>query len=108
MQELSRKLYKRGGSYEVTIPKPILWNLDLKKKYNIIFELINGKWSFKFEEVGKLGPDSSKILRKLYRRGDSYETTLPHPLLFGLNTDKQYHVIFTFDKIWYINFREVV
>lgn len=108
MQEITRRLYKRGGSYEVTIPSAILWNLDLKKKHNIIFQLLGGKWSFSFEELGREKPSPDKILRKLYKKGDSYETTLPHPVLFGLNQDKGYLVVFTFDKNWYISFREVM
>ena len=108
MQEFSRRLYKRGGSYEVTIPKSILWNLDLKKKHNVVFQLLEGKWSISFQEIDKGEADPNKIFRKLYKRGDSYETTLPHPVLFGLNPDKEYLVVFTFDKNWYVSFREVM
>lgn len=48
--------------------------------------------------------------RKLYRRGSSFETTIPMPLLFGLDADKKYHVVFKLDSKsnkWYIEFEEV-
>ena len=54
MAEFRRKLYKRGSSFETTIPMPLLFALDKKKKYNVIFlfdEEAN-KWYIKFEEIG--------------------------------------------------------
>ena len=53
MAEFKRKLYKRGSSFETTIPMPILMFLDLKKKYNIIFAYDEGtnRWYLKFEDV---------------------------------------------------------
>lgn len=107
MQELSRRLYKRGGSHEVTIPKTIIWNIDIKKKYDIIFDLVKGRWSIGFQEAGKKKSHQNQILRRLYKRGDSYETTLPHPILFGLDPNKEHDVIFIFDNNWFISFREV-
>jgi len=47
--------------------------------------------------------------RKLYRRGSSYETTIPMPLLFFMDKNKKYNVIFRYDKTkekWYIDFEE--
>ncbi len=47
--------------------------------------------------------------RKLYRRGSSYETTIPLPLLFTLDSSKKYNVIFDFDskeQRWFVNFVE--
>jgi hypothetical protein len=47
------------------------------------------------------------IKRKLYRRGSSYETTIPMPLLFALDLSKRHNVIFSFDphaKRWYVDF----
>ncbi|MGM5484374.1 MAG: hypothetical protein ACQEP1_00700 [Nanobdellota archaeon] len=47
--------------------------------------------------------------RKLYRRGSSFETTIPMPLLFELEEKKKYNVKFEFDKEtkrWYISFEE--
>ena len=52
MAEFKRKLYKRGSSFETTIPMPILAFLDLKKKYNVIFAYDDStnRWHLKFEE----------------------------------------------------------
>lgn len=47
--------------------------------------------------------------RKLYRRGSSWETTVPRPLLFALDEKKKYHVIFSYDEQsnkWFIKFEE--
>ncbi len=52
----------------------------------------------------------TEIRRKLYRRGSSFETTIPMPLLFALNKDKKYNVVFRFEpktNKWYIEFEEV-
>lgn len=50
-----RKLYKRGSSFETTIPMPLLFALDKNKKYNVIFSYDNeaNKWYIKFEENEK-------------------------------------------------------
>lgn len=48
--------------------------------------------------------------RKLYKRGSSYETTIPMPLLFALEKNKKYNVVFTFDSDanrWYIKFEQI-
>ena len=48
--------------------------------------------------------------RKLYKRGSSYETTIPMPLLFALDESKKHHVLFTFDakkNVWVISFEEI-
>ncbi|HIH37664.1 hypothetical protein J4460_03065 [Candidatus Woesearchaeota archaeon] len=47
---IKRKLYKRGPSMETTIPKPLLFALDEKKKHNIIFVFEKGRWYIEFEE----------------------------------------------------------
>ena len=54
MAEFRRKLYKRGSSFETTIPMPLLFALDKKKKYNVIFGFDEeaNKWYIKFEESG--------------------------------------------------------
>lgn len=47
--------------------------------------------------------------RKLYRRGSSFETTIPMPLLFALDKSRKYNVIFAYDEEanrWYIKFEE--
>ena len=51
-----------------------------------------------------------ELKRKLYKRGSSFETTIPMPLLFALNKEKKHNVIFLFDESsnkWYIKFEEV-
>ena len=52
--EFKRKLYKRGSSFETTIPIPLLFALDRSKKYNVIFAYDSeaNKWYIKFEESG--------------------------------------------------------
>ena len=52
----------------------------------------------------------TEFKRKLYRRGSSFETTIPMPLLFALDKDKKYNVVFSFDtdnNKWYIKFEEL-
>jgi len=47
--------------------------------------------------------------RKLYKRGSSFETTIPKPLLFKLNLDKKNNVVFKYDRKkdrWYVDFEE--
>ncbi|HLC60309.1 MAG TPA: hypothetical protein VJJ52_02680 [Candidatus Nanoarchaeia archaeon] len=52
MAEFKRKLYRRGSSFETTIPMPIIAFLDLKKKYDIIFvyDEQSNRWYLKFED----------------------------------------------------------
>jgi hypothetical protein len=50
---------------------------------------------------------SVEFKRKLYKRGSSFETTIPMPLLFALDKDKKHNVIFAFDpeaNKWYLKF----
>jgi len=52
----------------------------------------------------------NEIRRKIYTRGSSFETTLPRPLLFKLDSDKRYYIIFSYDTEkdrWYIGFEEI-
>ena len=52
MSEIKRKLYRRGSSFETTIPMPLLFALDKKKKYNVVFsfDVDANKWYIKFEQ----------------------------------------------------------
>lgn len=102
--QIKRKLYQRGSSYEITIPKSIIWNLDLTQRHNVIFKQKKGRWFIRLSEFGKL--KEKGLYRKLYRRGSSYETTLPVQLLFNLDLSKKYKVVFTLDKEWYIELEE--
>jgi len=49
--EFKRRLYKRGSSFETTIPKPLLFALDIKKKHDVIFKYDRSKelWYVEFE-----------------------------------------------------------
>ena len=52
----------------------------------------------------------AEFRRKLYRRGSSFETTIPMPLLFALYKNKKHNVIFVYDEEankWYIKFEEM-
>lgn len=46
-----RKLYRRGSSYETTIPMPMLFSIDLESKNNVIFKLDKktNRWYVEFE-----------------------------------------------------------
>ncbi len=52
--EFRRKLYRRGSSFETTIPMPLLFALDKGKKYNVVFlyDTESNNWYVKFEETG--------------------------------------------------------
>ena len=52
---------------------------------------------------------ATEFRRKLYKRGSSFETTIPMPLLFALDKSKKYNVIFSYDPAlnrWYVKFDE--
>ena len=53
--EFKRKLYKRGSSYETTIPIQLLFALDMNKKHNVVFSYDTdaNRWFIKFEEYEK-------------------------------------------------------
>ena len=57
--EFRRKLYKRGSSFETTVPMPLLFALDKFKKHNVIFsyDINANKWFIKFEEIEKRNID---------------------------------------------------
>ena len=47
--------------------------------------------------------------RKIYRRGSSFETTIPMPLLLTLNQEKKHDAVFSYDpekQNWTIHFEE--
>ncbi|MFH0869578.1 MAG: hypothetical protein V1866_00795 [archaeon] len=47
--------------------------------------------------------------RKLYTRGSSFETTIPRPLLFSIDKQKKYEVVFAFDSTlnkWFIEIKD--
>ncbi len=53
--EFKRKLYKRGSSFETTIPMPLLFALDKDRKHNVVFSFDpqTNKWYLKFEQIKK-------------------------------------------------------
>jgi len=55
MTTLKRKLYKRGSSFETTIPMPILFALDLENKHNVLFNFdqSTNRWYVEFEQAGE-------------------------------------------------------
>lgn len=57
VMELRRRLYTRGSSYETTVPMPLLFSVDKKKKYEIIFtfDSTSNKWFIKIEEARPKG-----------------------------------------------------
>jgi len=53
---------------------------------------------------------TTEFRRKLYKRGSSFETTIPMPLLFALNKSKKHYVVFSYDadaNKWYVLFEEI-
>ena len=57
--EIKRKLYKRGSSFETTIPMPLLFAVDKDKKNNVVFKYdpASNRWYIEFEEQGKIKKD---------------------------------------------------
>lgn len=53
MKELRRKLYRRGSSFETTIPMPLLFSLDPSKKHEVLFKYDkeNNRWYIELEEA---------------------------------------------------------
>ena len=51
MVELKRKLYKRGSSYEITIPLALLFSVDKTKKNEVVFRFDESKKKW-FIEIG--------------------------------------------------------
>jgi len=53
----------------------------------------------------------TEFRRKLYKRGSSFETTIPIQLLFALDKSKKHYVVFSYDpesNKWYIKFEEII
>ena len=64
--EFRRKLYRRGSSFETTIPMPMLFALDLSKKHNVVFKFDKEKsrWYVEFEEAKDSGRGKPKKPKK--------------------------------------------
>ncbi|MFH1174190.1 MAG: hypothetical protein V1725_03600 [archaeon] len=52
--QLRRKLYTRGSSFETTIPMPLLFDLDLAKKQDVVFsyDAAKKRWYVEFQRRG--------------------------------------------------------
>jgi hypothetical protein len=75
-------------------------SINITKKVVEIVSFINSK---------KISIFRLEFKRKLYKRGSSFETTIPKPLLFKLNLEKKNNVVFKYDQkkdVWYIDFEE--
>ncbi len=100
MVELARKLYKRRHSWETTVPSTIVSLLDKTKKWDIlyIFDEKAKKWFLTFSEHKKVKKgEKTGIRRHIYIRGSSLATTIPLPLLLGLDIKKELFAHFEFD-----------
>ncbi|MBU2560979.1 MAG: hypothetical protein KKD17_01685 [Nanoarchaeota archaeon] len=55
MVTLRRKIYRRGSSFETTVPMPLLFALDLSKRHDILFNFDqqSNRWYVEFEEAGE-------------------------------------------------------
>lgn len=56
MVEIKRKLYKRGSSFETTIPMPLLFAIDKSKKHEVVFRFDDEENSW-FIDIEKKQPD---------------------------------------------------
>lgn len=52
--EFRRRLYSRGSSHETTIPKPLLFEMEEGKKYDVVFsyDRERGEWRIRIEKRG--------------------------------------------------------
>ena len=60
MAELKRKLYKRGSSYAITVPMPLLFSVDKTKKNSVIFKFDEKKKKWYVEIVPELSEESEE------------------------------------------------
>ncbi len=53
MAEIKRKLYKRGSSYEITVPMPLLFSVDKSGKNEAVFRFDDSKkkWFMEIQSV---------------------------------------------------------
>lgn len=68
--EFRRRLYRRGSSFETTIPMPLLLTLDPNKKYDVVFSYDPEKqnWQVRFEERTAAEIDASDFSKGKPRR----------------------------------------
>lgn len=62
MATFKRKLYKRGSSFETTIPMAMLFKLNLEQKHKVVFSYDNeiNKWVVDFEVIDDINSNKNK------------------------------------------------
>jgi len=70
MTEIRRKLYRRGSSYETTIPKPLLFAVDTNRKTDVVFkyDAPQNRWFVEFEPTEEKEEDVKKKEARPRRR----------------------------------------
>ena len=70
--EFRRKMYKRGSSYETTIPMRLLFAIDKTQKQNVVFtyDPVANKWFVQFEERKDIPPGEIRGKPRIKREGD--------------------------------------
>ncbi len=73
--ELKRRLYSRGSSYETTIPKPILFPLDLRRKHLVRFSYDpeRKRWYLDFEPLPARNAPPRRGMKKKTREEEGRE-----------------------------------
>lgn len=72
MAIFKRKLYRRGSSFETTIPIAMLFQLDLERKHKVVFNYDNKlkKWFIDFEVIDEsTNRNIKKTSKKIQKRG---------------------------------------
>lgn len=105
--KFSTKLWQRSPkSFATTIPQVALFQLDLSKKYSVIwdFDQKNEKWTVSFSEK----KTTARIKTKLWKRSQrSFATTIPYAAIFTLDENKGYDLVWEYDtklKKWTLDF----
>jgi len=62
MVEIKRKLYKRGSSFETTVPMPLLFAIDKSKKHYVVFKYddSSNRWYVELEKMEEEKEESSE------------------------------------------------
>ena len=70
MTTIKRKLYKRGSSFETTIPMPLLFALDKNAKHNVLFNFDSqtNRWYVEFEDAGEVKEVQKEVDKKRGKR----------------------------------------
>lgn len=77
LMQFRRKLYTRGSSYETTIPKPLLFALNLNEHHDVLFtyDAQHNRWVLSFE-----------------KQKDSFQKNLPKTSLLPSQVSLKQHV----------------